>query len=94
MDAPDNAHAAVDERRRAIRRSSNAHISVSLETGHFGGEAEDLSAAGVFFFSPDRVRVRVEITENGRVTVYGGRLVRMEPVSQSSSGFAIEFDRT
>lgn len=93
MEAPEDNETAIDNRRRAARRDSQANVHISLETGSFGGTAENISAAGVFFFSGDRLRVRIEVEENGRTAHYAGRIVRIEPMSESSSGFAIEFDR-
>ncbi|MCE9595978.1 MAG: PilZ domain-containing protein [Planctomycetes bacterium] len=93
MEDQDDQPTATDNRRRAPRRESEAAIKVSLETGSLAGRAENLSAAGVFFFSADNVRVRVEIEDGGKTTVRSGRLVRVESISDDSSGFAIEFDR-
>ncbi|MCC6406858.1 MAG: PilZ domain-containing protein [Planctomycetes bacterium] len=93
METPEANPTLVDNRRRADRRDSDAVISVSLETGRVSGRAENLSAAGVFFFTPDQVRVRVEVNEDGKLKVYAGRLVRVESFSQDNNGFAIEFDR-
>jgi len=94
MDAPNNPKsAAVDDRRRGTRRESTATLQVRFETESVGGLAENISTAGVFFFSPDRVRVSVEVVDNGQSRTYTGRIVRMEPVSEANTGFAIEFDR-
>ncbi len=94
MESSDHRRAAIDDRRTAVRRESSAQVTVTFESGEFGGRAEDISVAGVFFFSPDRVRVRVEVVDNGVHSSFLGRLVRVEPVSNDSSGFAIEFDQT
>lgn len=94
MDAPNSPKsAAVDDRRRGTRRESAATLHVRFETDRVGGLAENISAAGVFFFSPDRVRVSIEVVDNGQSKTYTGRIVRMEPVSDANTGFAIEFDR-
>lgn len=94
MHSPEDKRLALEDQRRNPRRQSQARIHVSLETGSFGGQAENISTAGVFFFSQDRIRVHVEVIENGVVKTYPGRIVRMEPISETHTGFAIEFERT
>jgi hypothetical protein len=93
MENLDDPKTATDNRRRAPRLDSEAEINVTFEAGSLAGRAENLSAAGVFFFSADKVRVRVEVKDGGKSTVRSGRLVRVESISDDSSGFAIEFDR-
>jgi hypothetical protein len=93
MQPPRPERTGVDDRRGDARRTSLARLSIHVESPSFGGQAENLSQAGVFFFSPDRVRVQVEIEEGGQRRVRGGTLVRVERMSADLTGYAIEFDR-
>ena len=58
----------------------------------FEGRADSVSSAGVFFFSPDRLRVEVEYEEQGTTVVRLGTLVRVQRMSTETTGYAIEFD--
>lgn len=93
MQNHDEQRTSLGNRRRAERRESDAEVQVRVEPGTVTGHAENLSAAGVFFFSPDQVRVRIEVTEHGVSRTYTGRLVRVESLSPHTNGFAVEFDR-
>lgn len=80
------------ERRAEERQSSEAQITILVETSDFGGQTKNLSQAGVFFFSPDRLRVTVRIEdENGRRAA-SGTLVRVERLDATTTGYAVEFD--
>jgi hypothetical protein len=93
MAKPEEHPTLLDNRRQNERRESTAEINVKVDSGTIHGRAENISAAGVFFFTPDRVRVQVEVQEDGRTKTYTGRIVRVESLSTNSFGFAIEFDR-
>ncbi|MCK6447353.1 MAG: PilZ domain-containing protein [Planctomycetes bacterium] len=93
MENQDASRTSTDNRRRAERRESDAEIRITTEPTTLTGRAENVSAAGVFFFSPDPIRVRVEVIENGNTKSFTGRLVRLESFSANNNGFAIEFDR-
>jgi hypothetical protein len=84
--------AGTIERRAEERQTSEAQITILVETSDFGGRTKNLSQAGVFFFSPDRLRVTVRIEdENGRRAT-SGTLVRVERLDATTTGYAIEFD--
>jgi len=85
--------AEVDDRRRNRREETHVGIRVKVETESFGGRTQNVSPGGVFFFSPDHVRVSVELEEGGEVVTRHGRLVRVERMNEDTAGFAIEFDR-
>ncbi len=93
MNKPRSKRVEVDDRRSDSRRSSQANLHVTLESTPFGGQAENLSQAGVFFFSGDRLRVKVEIQDGESRSVRSGHLVRVERMSSDMTGYAIEFDR-
>ena len=83
----------LEDRRQSARRPVNGALRVVLETAQFGGDAENISPAGVFFFSTDELRVRVEVEEDGQPKTYRGRLARVARMSDEETGYAIEFDR-
>jgi hypothetical protein len=82
----------VDERRRSERLEADAGITVQVDSTRFGGRTRNISQAGVFFFSGDRLRVTVAIEQGGETVVHGGHLVRVERMNEDTTGFAIEFD--
>lgn len=80
------------DRRSEERQAREAQITILVETSDFGGQTKNLSQAGVFFFSPDRLRVTVRIEdENGRRAA-NGTLVRVERLDATTTGYAVEFD--
>lgn len=86
---------SVGERRRANRRDSDSEIQleIQLDASTLRGQAENISTAGVFFFSNDPLSVRVRIRDSASSKDYTGKLVRVERLSQETTGYAIEFDR-
>jgi hypothetical protein len=83
----------IGERRRALRRDADLVLRVQVDAVELGGRAENLSQAGVFFFSQGALRVTVEIDQDGERRQYPGQLVRVERMSEETTGYAIEFDR-
>jgi len=93
-DSKPDGSLATGGRRRAARRESSASLRVFVETAEFDGQADNFSPHGVFFFSDEHVRVRVEVEEEGRKKSYTGKLVRVQQINADESGFAVEFDRS
>jgi hypothetical protein len=93
MTPPDPRSSAVDDRRRNTRRTSDVGLRVVIDADAIGGHAENISQAGVFFFSRDALRVTVHMEQDGETRSYTGRIVRVERLGDESTGFAIEFDR-
>lgn len=93
MTPPEKRATSVDERRESTRRSVDVNLRVVLDSDEIRGRAENISQAGVFFFSGDHLRVTVHIEQEGDSRPYSGRIVRVERLSDDSTGFAIEFDR-
>ena len=83
----------IGERRRALRRDADLVLRVQVDPVELGGRAENLAQAGVFFFSQGALRVTVEIEQDGERRQYPGQLVRVERMSEETTGYAIEFDR-
>jgi hypothetical protein len=92
MEQPRNP-STVDDRRRDERRRSSAPMRVTILRPSFEGCSDNLSEAGVFFTSQERLAVEVEIEEGGVRHVRRGHLVRVQRMSPESTGYAIEFDR-
>ncbi len=84
--------ADVAERRVADRQESKGTVRISVEAGEFEGRIDNISRTGVLFFSDERPRVTVEITEGGKSSTRQGQLVRVQPMTRSKSGFAVQFD--
>ena len=93
MDSPEQPDPTPSERRAVGRSGGSTPVSVTLENPAFAGRADSLSAAGVFFFSADRLRVRVEYEAGGVRQTRTGCLVRVQRMSAETTGYAIEFDR-
>jgi len=81
------------ERRTDERQAAEAQIAVQVETIDFGGQTKNVSAAGAFFFSQDRLRVTVRIEDADGQRVARGHLVRVERLDGQTTGYAIEFDQ-
>jgi hypothetical protein len=93
MNPYDEKNTGVGERRRSTRRDADLHLTVRLDTHELQGQAENISTAGVFFFSREQLKVTVRIEQDGHAQSYDGKLVRVERLSPETTGFAIEFDR-
>jgi len=83
----------LDDRRSQERHAEHGDLRVFVESSQLGGKVENLSPVGVYFFSTDQLRVRVEVETNGKTETYHGRMARVARMSDSETGFAIEFDR-
>jgi hypothetical protein len=96
MDQPKHGseeQVGVDDRRREERHEEHGDLRVFVESSELGGKVENISPAGVYFFSTDQLRVRVEVETNGKTETYHGRMARVARMSDTETGFAIEFDR-
>lgn len=93
MTLHDDKTTGAAERRRATRRDTDLHLEVTLDERAIRGRAENISSAGVFFFSSDSLDVSVRIRDDVTSQVYTGKLVRVERLSSETIGYAIEFDR-
>jgi hypothetical protein len=80
------------ERRTHPRFPSDARVLVRLLPADIAGIAENISESGLLFFSDDCPRVEVEIVEDGKTRRAHGRLVRMQRLRGTSTGFAVELD--
>jgi hypothetical protein len=80
------------DQRRNDRRAFEAPVRMRLETRELTGQSENLSRAGLLFFTYEPLRVSVEVQEPNGVRTYSGRLIRVQRMSESATGLAIEFD--
>ena len=88
----DESTAQTAEQRSAERRVVEAPVRVRLKTDSFEGVSDNVSQAGIMLFTDQPLEVEVDVTENGEVTSYTGRIVRAQRMNDSNTGFAIEFD--
>ena len=96
MDQPQQSperQLGLDDRRSEERHVEHGDLRVFVESSQLGGKVENISPAGVYFFSTDQLRVRVEVETNGKTETYHGRMARVARMSETETGFAIEFDR-
>jgi len=94
MSAPEEAQPPRPaERRKASRRSDDILLEVAFDSKSIAGRAEQVSADGVFFFAHEPVRVTLKLLQDGHEQSYPGRLVRVERLSEHTTGFAVEFER-
>jgi hypothetical protein len=93
MSSSEDKSTSIGERRRASRRDSDIQLEVQLDSNAIRGQAENISTAGVFFFSRDPLNVTVKIHDGTSSQSYTGKLVRVERLSPETTGYAIEFDR-
>jgi hypothetical protein len=84
--------AHVAERRRAQRDPLEAAILLKLETLTLSGMNDNISSAGLLFFTDEPIRVTVEVSTPGGTETFSGRLVRAQRMGETSTGIAVEFD--
>ena len=63
-----------------------------LETGVLAGLSDNISSAGLLFFTGEPLRVTIEVQEPDGPRRYSGHLIRLQRMSESSTGLAVEFD--
>ena len=80
------------DQRRSDRRAHEAPVSIQLETRSLAGQTDNISRAGLLFFTEEPIRITLEVGEPGARRTYHGRLIRLQRMSEASTGLAIEFD--
>ena len=91
-DARADEATGVDERRRSERIPMRAPLEMTVETAQLVGTTDNLSSIGVLFFSDDPLRVSIRVEVEGEEKLISGRLVRVQRMSDQSTGFAVEFE--
>jgi hypothetical protein len=90
---PARQPAAALGNRRTDRVPLATPLTITFVQPGFAGVSDNLSEGGVFFTSPERVRVVVELAVDGVRRTIRGALVRVQRMSAESTGYAIEFER-
>jgi hypothetical protein len=80
------------DQRRTNRKALEAQVSMRLETDHVVGQSDNISRAGILFYSDQPIRVTIEVAEPSGLRTYHGRLIRLQRISDTNTGLAVEFD--
>ena len=80
------------DQRRAPRRSLEAPLRMRIDCDELWGMSDNISGVGIMFFADEPLHVRIEVEERGELRTYRGRLVRVQKMSDTTTGYAIEFD--
>ncbi|MEM7308527.1 MAG: PilZ domain-containing protein [Planctomycetota bacterium] len=80
------------DQRRVNRLSLEKPIRMRIDSKELQGMSDNISGAGLMFFAEEPLRVAIEVEEEGGTVTYQGRLVRAQKMSESTTGYAIEFD--
>jgi PilZ domain-containing protein len=80
------------DQRRSDRKALEAPVTMRVETSTLSGQSDNVSRAGMLFFTDQPLRVTLEVAEPGGTRTYRGRLIRLQRMSESSTGLAVEFD--
>ncbi len=82
----------VADQRRSERRALEVPVRLCVTSGTVGGMTDNVSSVGLMFFSDEPLRVEVELEEGGLLQRFSGRLVRVQRMSETTTGYAVELD--
>jgi len=88
----DRDSVGTTDQRRTDRRALEAGVTMRLETSQLMGQSDNISRAGILFYSDQPVRVTIELSDPSGPRTYRGRLIRLQRMSESNTGLAVEFD--
>ena len=88
----EDSTSSLQDARTSERRDVEAPVRLRIDSSSIQGTSDNLSSAGLLFFTDEPLRVTVEIEEQGELKSYRGRLLRVQRMSESSTGLAVEFD--
>lgn len=88
----DRDSVGTTDQRRMDRKAIEAGVTMHLETSVLAGQSDNISRAGILFYSDQPVRVTIELADPSGSRTYHGRLIRLQRMSESSTGLAVEFD--
>lgn len=88
----DRDSVGTTDQRRTDRKAIEAGVTMHLETSVLAGQSDNISRAGILFYSDQPVRVTIELADPSGLRTYHGRLIRLQRMSESSTGLAVEFD--
>lgn len=80
------------DQRRSNRKDLEAPVTMHLETQQLAGLTDNISKAGLLFFTDEPVRVTVEVSDAAGTRTLHGRLIRLQRMSETATGLAVEFD--
>ena len=81
-----HARPSTKDQRRDARAALEAPVSLTIDAAKVEGVADNLSAAGILFFTDQDLSCTVEVRS------FRGKLVRVQHMSDESTGLAVEFD--
>lgn len=88
----DRQNTSTADQRRTDRKALDAEVTMRLDTTALTGQSDNISRAGILFYSDQPIRVTIEVNEpSGRRTCQG-RLIRLQRISDTNNGLAVEFD--
>ena len=82
----------TQDQRRTNRRALEARVTMRLETSALEGQSDNVSRAGILFYSDQPLLVSIELSDPSGPRTYRGRLIRLQRMSDTSTGLAVEFD--
>ena len=77
---------------RADRHTLEAPVQMRVVTDSLEGISDNFSSVGIMFFTDEPLRVSVEVVGPDGPRTHQGRLVRVQRMSETNTGIAIEFD--
>ena len=80
------------DQHRTSRKSLEAPVTLRIETSALEGQSDNISRAGLLLYSDQPIRVTVEVADASGRRTYKGRLIRLQRISESNVGLAVEFD--
>lgn len=89
---PDQRPATTLDARRAERQTLETPVTLRLEADSIEGLSDNLSEAGIMFFTDQPVRCVVELAGPQGPRRYTGRIVRLQRMNETNTGLAVEFD--
>jgi len=88
----DRDSVGTTDQRRTDRKALEAGVTMHVETSVLLGQSDNVSRAGILFYSDQPVRVTIELADPSGPRRYHGKLIRLQRMSESSTGLAVEFD--
>ena len=82
----------LDEHRGSPRSDLSAPVRVHIEATVLEGQSENVSSAGILVFTDQPLEVTIEIDADEGNETRRGRLVRVQRMTETNTGLAIEFD--
>jgi hypothetical protein len=82
----------TSDQRRTNRKDVEAPVTMRLETDQLAGLTDNISRAGLLFFTDEPLRVTVEVEDAAGRRTLRGRLIRLQRMNDTATGLAVEFD--